>query len=125
MGTVEYVIKNSIGEPYLCVFYFTSAKELSDLIDRDTLLNVEEMAAVVVDDLDEMDKIDMALLTYAELIELHRNAGTQIRNTFGLWVENNPNVEFHPDDTSMIVMALVWKILRGEMDTNGSEVMTF
>lgn len=56
---------------------------------------------------------------YHHLISLHSTVGMWIRNTFGLWAEDNPysntsNNEQHPDSRSYFVMQMYHKILHGK-----------
>ena len=124
MGHVEYVIKDSNGKPYRAVFKFNTAEELANMIDLDTLLSVTEIADCVMGELSDEDIRDIAALPFKELINFHSTLGQDIRNTFGLWIENNPNVEFHPDDTSMDVLTLLWKACQAKVQLT-SQVMKF
>lgn len=124
MGHVEYVIRGTDGKPYRAVFKFNTTEELADLIDLDTLLSVTEIADCIMGELTDEDIEDMASLPQSDLIALHNTMGVDIRNTFGLWIENNPNVEFHPDDTSMDVVTLLWKACQAKVQLT-SQVMKF
>jgi hypothetical protein len=75
-------------------------------------------------ELTDEDIRDMAAIPYNDLVTLHLSMGIDIRNTFGLWIENNPNVEFHPDDTSMDVLILLWKACKAKVGIT-SQVMKF
>lgn len=124
MGQVEYVIKDENGIPFRATFRFNTAEELADMIDLDKLLSVTEIADCVMGELTDEDINDIAALPFSELINFHQTLGQDIRNTFGLWVENNPNVEFHPDDTSMDVLTLLWKACQAKVQLT-SQVMKF
>jgi hypothetical protein len=124
MSIVNYVIRGKDGKPYNCEFHFDTAEDLADLVDVDTLLTVPEMAQVIIDDMTPQDHQDMIALSFDELIKLHQGVGRDIRNAFGLWIEGNPNVRDHADDTSMEVLELVWVRLRNKANA-GSQVMKF
>ena len=124
MSIVNYIIRGKDGIPYNCEFHFDTVEDLADLIDVNTLLTVPEMAQVVIEDMTPQDHADMAALTFDELITLHMGVGREIRNAFGLWIEGNPNVRDHADDTSMEVLELVWTKVRNN-SAGGSCVMKF
>ena len=125
MGQVEYVIKDENGIPYRHIFAFNTAEELADLIDLDSLLSVTEIADCVMGELSDDDINDLGAIPFNELLTLHNSGlGQDIRNTFGLWIENNPNVAFHPDDTSMDVLTLLWKACQAKVQLT-SQVMKF
>jgi hypothetical protein len=111
MGNVEYVMRGADGKAERRKFFFNTAEELADQIVLTDLLTVDEMVTAILNDMPMQDQVQMASLTYKELIELHTNVGRDIRNTFGLWIDGNPNIDTHPDDTSMLVIYGVWKVL--------------
>jgi hypothetical protein len=90
---------------------FSSIPQKNSQLILTDLLTVDEMITAILHDMPMQDQVQMASLTYKELIELHKNVGRDIRNTFGLWIDGNPNIDSHPDDTSMEVIYGVWKAL--------------
>lgn len=124
MGTVEYIIRGDDGKPYRHQYQFNTTEELANLIDLSTLLTVDEMVDVILADMEDDDVEDLTALTFRELITLHHTVGRDIRNTFGLWIEGNPNIEDHPDDTSMRILERCWLAVRKDSNTS-SQKMTF
>ena len=59
-----------------------------------------------------------AAMKREDLITLHHGLGMHIRNIFGLWHPNNPNVvpgdlgDGHPDGVSMCVIERAWELLQ-------------
>ena len=124
MGSVEYVIRGDDGKPYRHQYQFNTTEELANLIDLSTLLTVDEIVGVILAEMEDDDVEDLTALTYSELITLHQTAGREIRNAFGLWIEDNPNIEDHPDDTSMVILERCWLALKKDATTS-SQKMTF
>jgi hypothetical protein len=71
----------------------------------------------IVFDLYSMLKNDdiktLAGMTEGEVRHMHFGWGMSIRNTYGMWAEDNPiNHDRHPDDVSNDIMVEVWKKVR-------------
>ena len=125
MITVEYVMidrkTNKVGRYQ---FSYDDDDELKKILDLDMLLSIPEMVECVLGEFSQQDRDDMGALKKDELIHLHHTTGQDIRNAFGLWLEDNPHVTGHPDDTSMEVMELIWKQLQAP-GIGGSTTMEF
>ncbi len=124
--TVEYIMKDRqtdmVGRYQ---FVYDDYDELMNALDLDMLLTVEEMAVCTLNELTQQDRDDMKALNKTELIQLHHSSGEDIRNAFGLWIDGNPNVPNHADDTSMEVLELMWDKLQNSGSGIGSETMEF
>ena len=127
MNHTEYIlIDRGTGKAGRYQYAFDDEAELISMIDFDTLLTVDEMADVVLDEFTEQERNDMAALEASELVTFHQAVGQDIRKAFGLWLEGNPNVKVHPADTSMEVLELTWKLAnRAGNAVVSSQVMVF
>jgi len=124
MITFEYILKDRTTDKIgRYQFNYENEDEMLKAIDFDMLLTIDEMADCVLDEFSQQDKDDMKSLEYAELTRYHHSVGQDIRNAFGLWLDGNPNVLNHPDDTSMEVMETMWEKLQDNIA--GSTVMQF
>lgn len=81
-------------------------------------LDINEMTNDIIENrIDEDFKEEIKNCENEELIKYHFNFGMWIRNTYGLWLESNPNVEMgdmgdnHPDGVSMKVIEKIHKKL--------------
>lgn len=126
MITVEYVLidrkTNKVGRYQ---FSYDDDDELKKMLDVDMLLTLPEMVDCVLNEFSQQDRTDYTALKKDELIHLHHTTGQDIRNAFGLWLEDNPNVPGHPDDTSMEIMELIWERLQNTGSGGGSKPMDF
>jgi len=127
MAYVEYIIKDKFGMPYEHKFVFDTDDGLALQIDFDYFMDVEEMASYVIGELGTDDIDALKIIPFADLIALHHDVGQNIRNSFGLWVDGNPHVPVHADDTSMAVIELMWEKVTNPQPSGGgaSQVMTF
>jgi len=124
MNTVEYIMKDrTTDKTGRYQFKYENEYELMKVLDLDMLMTIEEMAECVLDEFAQQDKDDMKSLDYSELTRYHHSVGQDIRNAFGLWIDGNPNVLIHPDETSMEVMEVMWEKLQDNIA--GSTVMQF
>jgi len=105
-------------------FAYDDEDELKKILDVDMLMTVDEMVECVIGEFSQQDIADYTALKKDELVHLHHTTGQDIRNAFGLWLEDNPNVIGHPDDTSMEIMELIWNKLQAP-GIAGSTTMEF
>lgn len=126
MITVEYILKDlATGIIGRYQFEYDDEDKMLEALDFDMLLNVPEMADCVLNEFTQQERDDIASLDKDELIKFHHSVGQDIRNAFGLWLDGNPNVLIHPDDTSMEVLELMWVSVRNAGGISGSTVMEF
>ena len=84
---------------------------------------VDEAVGVVLATLSENEKHQLSGMSQADLITLHFSLGAWIRNSFGLWQDNQALIQtlaqhypdLHPDDASMVIIDGVWQRLREAM----------
>jgi len=125
MITVEYIMKDrKLDKVGRYQFAYDDEDELMKILDLDMLLTIDEMVDCVIGEFSQQDRDDMTALKKDELIHLHHTTGQDIRNAFGLWIDGNPNVVGHPDDTSMEIMELIWNKLQAP-GIAGSTTMEF
>ena len=76
---------------------------------------IEQAVAVLLKQLPESEKDNIASMSRDSLINLHFGLGTQIRNDFGLWGGNTALLEStgnsHPDDAAMAIIEALWRKL--------------
>jgi len=124
MTTAEIILKDRTTDKIgRYTFTYDDVNTMLDYLDFDMLMTIEEMADCVLDEFAQQDKDDMKSLDYSELSRYHQSVGQDIRNAFGLWLDGNPNVLIHPDETSMEVMEVMWEKLQDNIA--GSAVMQF
>lgn len=79
---------------------------------------VDEAVDLLLDQLPEGAKAEIAAMSKDDLIGLHMDIGTWIRNNLGLWVGNNAPAllqatqKQHPDDASIAIIEALWKRLQ-------------
>jgi hypothetical protein len=84
--------------------------------------SVNEAVSLLVQELDESSKDYLVGTPQENLSMLHLGWGMGIRNSFGLWRDNDDLLnscgdrDMHPDDCSAIIMREVWKELRSKSD---------
>ena len=79
---------------------------------------VEEAIQYLLSKLDEENQNELKNMKREELIRLHRPYGMGVRNSLGLWGQNNKLCTdseiagMHPDDASMYIIERMWDRLR-------------
>lgn len=77
---------------------------------------VEEAVNQILKEMSETDKETIRNKKKGELIMYHHGWGTAIRNSFGLWGNNQALLEDtgknHPDGASMVIIEAVWEKLQ-------------
>lgn len=73
---------------------------------------IEQAVGVLLEQLPDCEKENIASMSRDDLINLHFGLGTQIRNDFGLWGGNTALLEntgkIHPDDAAMAIIEALW-----------------
>ena len=126
MKNIEYIMNGDDGNPARFSFNYDTDDDLEALLSTELhrLLSIKEMAHCAIDELTDEERDDMRDMSRDELIMLHNSVGRDIRNAFGLWIAGNPQVSNHPDDTSMLVLKLIWVLVQNA-SSGGSQAMTF
>lgn len=109
--------------------FVTKKNGIVDVYDHVLPVPVEEFLTIdeIVEDilqnrLDDATMHQIRAFDRNELTMLHFSFGMWIRNTYGLWLENNPLTELdeqsdqHPDAISFDIIKLVWKRLQSPRD---------
>jgi hypothetical protein len=83
--------------------------------EEDWPKTLDEAASRIIDQMKETDKKRARDISAEELAQFHMSWGMSIRNSFGLWKENDSllrscGVE-HPDDASGVIIENVWRKL--------------
>ena len=77
---------------------------------------VDQAVDLLLDQLPEGAKTEIAALSKDDLIWLHMDIGTWIRNNLGLWGGNNALLQAtqkqHPDDASGVIIEALWRKLQ-------------
>lgn len=83
---------------------------------------IKEVVKDMISDIPESVKAEIVSTTEDDLIHSHHGLSTYIRNTYGLWENQNPQLlkatgEDHPDDASMVILKAVREALLGTGET--------
>lgn len=91
-------------------------------MDNGRPTTLDEAVERLVRELSDEDMVRVRDTPQDDLILFHHGWGTEIRNSFGLWVGNKALLEScgsgHPDDVSMVIIEAVWRRLQKSDRTN-------
>ncbi len=80
--------------------------------------NVEHAVVELLGRLPDDDHDTIRQMAESDLVTLHFGLGLAIRNEFGLLAGNTAllaacgSADMHPDDASMVIIRVVWKVLQ-------------
>jgi len=113
MMTTMFIIKRDgeIGPVEFCV----KTKEF-ERIKPDEFLSVNEIVQEILDNTSQKELLEIRDMNKNDLILLHHNFGRWIRNSYGLWLEQNPLIQVnaepdslqHPDNLSFDIIEKVY-----------------
>jgi hypothetical protein len=80
---------------------------------------LDEAVGVILAMLEDKDLSEIALMPFADLINLHFGLGQWIRNNLGLWQADSALMKaiqahtpgIHPDDASTVIIEALWRRL--------------
>ena len=112
--------RTRLVQAYPCGAGETPVAPPKSFVERDTWpTTVEEAARLIASELDEDSRRRLRLTQKKDLIQYHHGWGTGIRNSLGLWRENEKLLKscgngksVHPDDCSTIIIEAVWALLQ-------------
>lgn len=118
MNNFYFMKINGKVEPVPYLYINDAPNESWNAIPANQFLSPNEIAEHQLTLLCEADKDYIKRTPSSNLIRMHHSYGMYIRNTYGLWHPNNPNVikddlgNGHPDGLSMIAIERLHQLLQ-------------
>jgi len=130
--SVQYIVKENNNVVVKSYEYDSSTRKYVSRPTQEMFLTEDEIVndlfktRLSKEDLNYINEIPME-----DVIRLHFSTGMWIRNTYGLWLEENPYTQFNdaraddfPDQVSHRILEKLWKVIR-ENNPNVEEKSLF